>query len=47
MVKKECEWQNQESHNLQPDLSGGANGVSLNEYRADWLQRTAGVTEFA
>lgn len=37
-----CEWQNQMTHNLNPDMSGGANVLSLNEYRAEWKKSQKG-----
>lgn len=32
-----CGWQNQMTHNEAPDLSGGANILSLNQYKEQWL----------
>jgi hypothetical protein len=31
-----CGWQDDEVQNLEPDMAGGANPESLNEYRAKW-----------
>ena len=33
-----CSWQDDGVQNDNPDMAGGANPLSLNEYRAKWLK---------
>lgn len=33
-----CEWQDDPYQNEHPDYSGGANALSLNEYRETWMR---------
>jgi hypothetical protein len=36
-----CEWEDDPGQSQHPDDDLGANSISLNQYRAEWLRRTA------
>lgn len=37
-----CGWENDGLQFIEPDYEGGANKLSLNEYRKQWLEKNKG-----
>lgn len=42
-ICEECYWEDDLLQKEEPDLAGGANFLSLNQYRKEWAERPAGL----
>jgi len=40
-----CHWQDDLLQRLEPDFAGGANDLSLNDYKAEWEKKKSAQTD--